>query len=293
MHKTKVLLIVTCFNRKDLTLRFLKSVKKTFNINQFNLDIVLIDDASPDQTGLAVKKEFPEIQVVYGDGTLYWAGGVRLALKYLGETFYSYDQLLLANDDVEFLPEAFSKILDLSNTRNAIVGGTVVTRDGKVESTGGKLGIICKPRPRLLVANGKVQECDMLPGHVLLIPINRLVQLGGFDPNLPYRFLDLDITIRASRSGIPVLLAPEPVAITNDYHDYYEETSAMRGSIKELTSRILLSPKGPYWKESAYYLKKVSPILWWLWLPFYYRAFFKAALMSQMERLMIKKGNNS
>lgn len=283
--KPKVLLIVTCYNRLSFTVKFLESIRKTNNQKIFDLDIYLMDDASPDGTGTSIKKQFPEVNVIYGDGTLYWAGGVRLVLNQLGEAFYNYDKLLLANDDVEFLPNALNELFEISDKYNAIVGGTVLTAEGEVEATGGKLGILCKPKPRLIVANGSIQECNMLPGHVLLIPINRLVELGDFDPELPYRFIDLEFTVRASRAQVPVLLAPNPVATTNDFHDYFKETSSMRGSLKELTERILLSPKGPYWRESAHYLRKVSPLLWWFWMPFFYRAFLKAVVMSQFEKL--------
>lgn len=288
----KILLIVTCYNRKQLTRKFLKSVYSTLEESNFNLDVLLVDDASPDKTGIMVATEFPKVTVIYGDGTLYWGGGVRLALQHLNGKLQEYDRLLLANDDVEFVKGALDELVRVSREYNAFVGGTVLTSDGKVESTGGKFGILCKPKPRLITANGEIQRCDMLPGHVLLIPINRLEELGGFDNDLPYRFLDLEITIRATRQGIPVLLAPNPVAITNDFHNYFEETSSMRGSLKELVGKILLDPKGPYWRESVHYLKKVSPVLWWLWLPFFYRAFLKAVLLSYFEKMTdrVKKG---
>lgn len=248
------------------------------------LDVLLVDDNSPDNTGKEIKKSFPKVEVIYGNGELYWAGGVRLALDHLGEGLGQYSKILLANDDIEFLPGAIAELIKLSTINQALVGSAVVTRDGLIESTGGRLGRLCKPKPRWLQPNGEVQECDLLPGHVLLIPIDKLEQLGGFDPKLPYRFLDLDITIRASRAGVKVLLAPTPLALTNDYHDYFTETSAMRGTVRELARSILMSPKGPYWRESLYYLRKVDPVLWWLWFPFFYRAFFKAVVLSKVDR---------
>ena len=113
--------------------------------------------------------------------------------------------------------------------------------------------------------------------------------LNGFDKILPYRFLDLEFTLRASKNGKKVLLLPEIVAVTDEVHNYYLETSSMRGSIGNLVKGILLDPKGPYWKESVYYLRKVSPVIWWLWLPFFYRAFFVAVFRSYFEKLPFVK----
>jgi GT2 family glycosyltransferase len=134
-----------------------------------------------------------------------------------------------------------------------------------------------------------VQNCDLLPGHVLYVPMKVYKSLGGFDINLPYRFIDLEFSLRAKREGIPVLLAPKVVAFTDEVHNYFKETSSMRGSLSQLIQGILLHPKGPHWRESAYYLKKVSPRLWWLWLPFYYRAFFVALIRSYFEKFFMAR----
>jgi GT2 family glycosyltransferase len=244
-----------------------------------------MDDLSPDGTGEAVLQEYKDANVIYGDGKLYWAGGVRLILKTIGEEIKNFDAILLINDDIVLKPSSLDSLIGYGFSENAIVGGTVLTKNGDLESSGSLLGKICKPKPRLLIANGHLQKCELIPGHIMLIPMDIYEDLNGFDVKLPYRFLDLEFTHRASRSGKTVLLAPDVVAITDEVHDYYQETSSMRGSLSNLVKRILLDPKGPYWKESVYYLRKISPILWWLWLPFFYRAFFVAVFKSYYEKL--------
>jgi len=279
----KILIIVTCFNRKNLTIKFLESLMGCKLDNDVSIHIYLMDDKSPDNTGDFVKQNFPDVNVLYGDGSLYWAGGVKLILANIGEKLSTFDAVLFANDDIEFHENALMTLYRISKSNNAIVGGTVLTRSGLVESSGSRLGWICKPRVRLVIANGNIQNCQLLPGHILFVPTEIFVRLG-LDPKLRFRFIDLEFTLRASRKGIPVLLAPEPLAITNDLHDYFLETSSMRGSFKELVGSILLDPKGPHWRESAYYLRKVSPFLWWVWLPLFYRAFILAVAMSQLEK---------
>lgn len=280
----KILVIVTCFNRRNLTIKFLDSLMNCKLSNNTSLHIYLMDDKSPDDTGDFVKKNFPNVNVLYGDGLLYWAGGVRLILAHIGENLTDFDAILFANDDIEFHEDALMTLYQISKSNQAIVGGTVLTRSGLVESSGSRLGWICKPRVRLVIANGNVQDCQLMPGHILFVPMAAFIRLG-LDPKLRFRFIDLELTLRASREGIPVLLAPLPLAITNDFHNYFEETSSMRGSFKELVRGILLDPKGPHWRDSANYLKKVSPIMWWVWLPLFYRAFFYAVIMSQLDKI--------
>jgi GT2 family glycosyltransferase len=180
-------------------------------------------------------------------------------------------------------------MIDIAEKFDALIGGTVVTYSGEIESSGSSLGLICKPKPKIKIANGKIQDCDLLPGHIMYIPMSIYRKLGGFDRNLPYRFIDLEFSLRAKRSGIRVLLAPEVVAFTEEVHNYYKETSSKRGTLPLLVKEILLDPKGPHWRESTYYLRKVSPILWWLWLPFFYRAFFVAVFRSYLEKLPFVK----
>ena len=288
----KILVIVTCFNRKNLTVKFLDSLMNCKLNNNTSIHIYLMDDKSPDDTGDFIQKNFPNVNVLYGDGHLYWAGGVRLILAHIGENLTAFDAILFANDDIEFHENALMSLYQISKSNQAIVGGTVLTRSGLVESSGSRLGWICKPRVRLVIANGNIQVCHLLPGHILFVPTEIFLRLG-LDPKLRFRFIDLEFTLRASRKGIPVLLAPEPLAITNDFHDYFLETSSMRGSFKELVRGILLDPKGPHWRESAYYLRKVSPVMWWVWLPLFYRAFILAVTMSQLDRIKKIRGKLS
>ena len=245
----------------------------------------LLDDASPDKTGFTVKQQFPQVNVTLGSGDLYWAGGVRLILEHIGEHLHQFDAILLANDDIVLKPGSLNTVLEIAFTNQAVVGGTVITNNGQIESSGSLLGRICKPRLKRLIANGELQKCQLLPGHLMLIPMGVYQELNGFDSYLPYRFLDLEFTLRASRSGHSVLLAPDVIATTDEVHDYYRETSSMRGTLCQLVNAILLHPKGPHWRESTYYLQKVSPWLWWLWLPLFYRAFFVAVFRSYFERI--------
>jgi GT2 family glycosyltransferase len=282
---SKIVVFITSYNRKDTTIRFLESLHKSISISTHSFEIYLVDDASPDLTGKYVEKSFPYINILMGNGKLYWAGGVRLILAKLEESIFKFDAILLLNDDIVLKPEKLEQLIEIGLQEKSLIGGTVTTSSGIVESSGSKLGKICKPKVRRKLANGELQECDVLPGHIMFIPVPIYAALGGFDEELPYRFLDLEFSLRASRAGFPVLLAPEVVALTDEVHDYFKETSRMRGSLRQLMQEVLLHPKGPHIRESIIYLRKVSPLVWWLWLPFFYRAFFVAVFRSYFEKL--------
>lgn len=193
-----------------------------------------MDDSSPDGTGEAVMKKYPAINVVYGNGNLFWVGGVRLILETIGEDLKNYDAILLINDDIVLNSGSLDSLVNYGFSENTIIGGTVRARDGQIESSGSLLGRFCKPKPRILVANGQLQQCDLMPGHIMLIPMGIYDSLNGFDKVLPYRFLDLEFTLRASRNGKKVLLAPEIVATTDEVHNYYLETSSMHWKYRQI-----------------------------------------------------------
>lgn len=285
LENLPICIIVTTFNRRDTTRRFLESLMQQLQKFRTSATVVLVDDASSDGTPEMVFKEFPKVILLHGTGQLYWAGGVRLAVNHLSEKLNDFRGILLINDDIVLADESISSMIKIAESHDALIGGTVITYSGEIESSGSSLGLICKPRPKLRIANGKVQDCDLLPGHIMYIPMSVYRRLGGFDENLPYRFIDLEFSLRAKRAGIRVLLAPEILAFTDEVHDYYKETSSMRGTLASLIRKVLLDPKGPHWRESAYYLRKVSPVLWWLWLPLFYRAFFVAVFRSYFEKL--------
>ena len=80
---SSIAVLMTCYNRVETTLRCLHSlfnqtIKQTGN-QAISLDVWLVDDASPDQTGAKVKAAFPEVHVIEGAGGLFWCKGMRLA----------------------------------------------------------------------------------------------------------------------------------------------------------------------------------------------------------------------
>ena len=107
-----------------------------------------MDDLSPDGTGDAVSKRFPDVNVIYGNGELYWAGGVRLILEIISKDLKEYDAILLINDDVMLNTGSLDSLVNHGFSQNAIIGGTVLARDGQLESSGSLLGRFCKPKPR-------------------------------------------------------------------------------------------------------------------------------------------------
>lgn len=119
---TKIAVLMTCYNRVDTTLECLRRLFAQKLPTGHSLDVWLVDDASPDQTGERVKAVFPQVNVIQGTGLLFWCKGMRLAWDKAAEA-YDYDFYLWLNDDVKLKPMAlFGMIADYLRTKGVIVG---------------------------------------------------------------------------------------------------------------------------------------------------------------------------
>lgn len=66
-------IILPVNNRKETTKTFFDCLKRqTFQ----DFQIILIDDGSVDGTDKMVHSFYPESKIIYGEGTLWWAGSL-------------------------------------------------------------------------------------------------------------------------------------------------------------------------------------------------------------------------
>ena len=77
-QKLSIAIVITTHNELDYLKKCLDSV---FASTYDNYTIYLVDDGSQDGTSEYVKKNFPSIRILKGDGSLWWGGAVNKALK--------------------------------------------------------------------------------------------------------------------------------------------------------------------------------------------------------------------
>jgi GT2 family glycosyltransferase len=280
-----IAVVLSAFNRRSHTLRFLDSLQRATASAGCATTIVLVDDASTDGTGAAVAELHPDVRIIRGDGYLFWAGSVRKAMTELDSELDQLDGILLANDDVVLLEDSIAIMTSIAHTQGAIVGGAVYTHDGQLEATGGRLGRWCKPKQHLLTPDGTTQQCDILPAHALYIPTSIYRRLGAFDPNFSHGHIDLEYSIRALRHGVRMLLAPANVAFTDTVHDYQRDLSNLDLSPSLLLWRWRFNPKSPPISEGVRYLRMLAPFAWPLWVIPYYRGYVLALARSFRRQL--------
>src|SRR5436190_255750 len=97
----RVGIVAPVHNRREITLQCLKSLSR---IDSAGLDVhaVIVDDGSTDGTSDGIREQFPSVELIEGDGNLWFTEGtnvgIRAALK------HDPKYLLLINDDEVFDP---------------------------------------------------------------------------------------------------------------------------------------------------------------------------------------------
>lgn len=248
--RTKVLGLMTCFNRKEKTITSInKLVSKNPNIE---FEFVVADDNSTDGTKAALEK-IRGVVVLNGTGQLFYSGGMRMAMKYALDTAKIYDYCLLFNDDVDFYSQTIEYMLAAGNGREILVGPTCDT-EGRL-SYG---GVIKKSgfRPNFDIIDGtsqRAKSCDTFNANCVLIPWKMFKELGNMDPIYSHSLGDFDYGFKASRKGIPIWVCNFFVGqcCDNPVSESWRDTNlSRRERLKKKES-----PKGLPRKEWWHYLK--------------------------------------
>lgn len=246
---TKVLGLMTCFNRKEKTVRALKNL--TQGNPEIDFSFIVADDASTDGTADALKV-FESVEVLSGNGSLFYSGGMRLAIAE-AKKLTDYDYCLLFNDDVDFADHAIEKLC--AKDSSFIWVGPTSDEEGGL-SYGGVVKISkWRPKTEIVMAdspNGKV--CDTFNANCVLIPWEIFRNLDNIDEIYTHSMGDFDYGFSAARKGYIIKVADKYVGVCPDN----PVQASWRNTQLSLKERIRRkeSPKGLPTKEWFYYLKK-------------------------------------
>ena len=211
----KVSIVILNWNQKDLTMACLASLKK---INYPNYKIIIVDNASEDNSVSAIKKIFPEITIIKNKKNLGVAGGRNVGIRYIQQKGSDY-LLLLDNDtivDRDFLSEMIK--VGENNKGSGILTGKIYFYDqqNKIWCAGGSLNLY-KGNFALIgydeVDRGQynnIKEVDHAPGCCLLIKNKVIEEIGLLDENfIQYFGEDTDWCLRAKKKGYKIIYVPK------------------------------------------------------------------------------------
>jgi GT2 family glycosyltransferase len=256
----KLAVLVTCYNRRDKTLPFLDSLISQPAFSRLHPDIYLMDDGSTDGTAAAVKDKYPQVNVVTGTGSLFWAGGMLAIWKH-AIAQQPYDMFLLLNDDVLLFPDSLERLLNcysgLSDNGTVLIGSTLSAVTHKISYGGHALYRPDHANYYLLKPDEQEPvSCQLANANIFLVDAKTVAKIGLFSDAYTHYLADFDYSITAHRAGLGVWVAP-------GYYGYCEDDHGVNWlpgsySLKERI-KYLYSPKGLAYKEYLIYIKKHFP----------------------------------
>lgn len=246
----KVLGLVTCFNRKEKTVRALKNLIQGNPTIDFSF--IVADDASTDGTVQALES-FNMVTVLSGDGTLFYSGGMRLAIEKAKCLKEQFDYCLLFNDDVEFYDSAIEKLKE--KEKNVIWVGPTCDEQGVLTYGGIVKTSVWRPKTEIIMGkNTSGKECDTFNANCVLIPWNIFIILDNIDAIYTHSMGDFDYGFSAKKKGVKIKVSDEYVGVCpdNPVQVSWRNTKLSR---RERFQRKE-SPKGLPGKEWFHYLNK-------------------------------------
>lgn len=259
--------VVPVFNRLSLTQNLIACLRRqTF---EHPLRILVINDGSTDGTTewLATQSD---IDVLLGDGSLFWGGAVDLALRHLQAEAAAKDWVLLMNNDTTIEDDFVKCLHDAAETHAPAAVGSVIrdeTDHTHLLSIGANLDAW-----RLLTrdildtdhtkASASVIEVDALSGRGVLFSLEALSTAGGMRPRaLPHYLADYDVSVRVRKSGWRLLVLTEVAVYSADDYGSAHLASSLRDKLFSVRSPLYLPAILVFWWEASNWPQRLSLLL--------------------------------
>lgn len=282
----KVAVLMTVYNRKAKTIRCLQSLCRTLTPykNQFSVSVFLTDDGCSDGTADAIREEgFPlDINILPGDGTLFWNGGMIHSWK-AAMAVGGWDGYLWLNDDIEVLPEFWSDLLQAEEEsirkfgkRGIYVGSTKDVETEKFTYGGFVFTNKLTLKDKFIYPNGEsCQECEAAHGNITFVSNVVVEKMGIFCDKYIHGGTDHDYTYLAHKAGFPILVLPHYSAkCENDHPKDGNRINFFQMPLKERLA-YLKSPRGLNLHNALLFSKRCFP---WrypiIWMTGYFKAIF-------------------
>ena len=204
----KIAILFTCHNRKDKTIKCLKSLLQ--QNPSFDFDLYVCDDGSTDGTTDAITQLFPSAHIVQGDGKLFWNRGMISVMEAASKE--KFDFFLMINDDVVFYENMLQLMIcnHIDRTLYTVVG-SVNNHEGVISYGGRNFDKKPLTYTNIIEPNGTIRKCDVANWNCFLIPFEVILKAGILDPVYEHGFGDYDYCYRLSRYNIPIYIAPDVV----------------------------------------------------------------------------------
>jgi len=183
------------------------------------LEILLVDNASPDKSFEGLRASFPEIAFLQTGENLGYAGGNNRGIELALDDNPKY--ILIINNDTVLDIDTVRKLVDVAENQEVQVGGVVpkilyYDEPQRIWYAGGEFsylrglglhwreGDLDQPD-----APEEIRKITFMTGACCLFSAKALRQLEGFDENFFAYVEDADLSLRLAQAGYQMYYNPE------------------------------------------------------------------------------------
>ena len=213
-----IYVVIPVYNRRELTRICLTRLQAQTEPHC----AVIVDDGSTDGTAEMITRDFPDVVVLTGTGSLWWAGGTNVGIRYVLPRLSPDDFVLTLNDDTEVEPSYLAGLLHAYEANKPALIGSIsvdIHNPDRLLYAGMLLNLTkasfkdqattrFNHQMAQLPANHLYLSSDCLPGRGLLIPAGAFRKIGLFDDvHFLHHMADIDFSIRARKAGFRLVVA--------------------------------------------------------------------------------------
>ena len=250
----KVLVIFTCFNRKEKTKKCIETI--TDRNKECDFSFVIADDGSTDGTYemLQTMRSNYSIYVLRGKGNWFYSGGMNAGMNYaLWKLPHDFEYLLMVNDDVEFFEKSIQSMIFQSVLQNnAIIVGAMCNDYGELSY--GAVKYISGYKYRKMICSEWEIPADTFNANCVLIPYSAFEKVGVMDATYRHSLGDFDYGLSLKKAGYLLYQSKGFVGKCNNNSNKGTWTDTSLGRIERIYKKENI--KGAPTKQWFYFLKK-------------------------------------
>jgi GT2 family glycosyltransferase len=240
-----VVVVIPSFNQSRLLAECLASVEAEIRASGLAAQIVVVDNASWDDSAAMVASRFPGVTLLENDVN----AGFSVACNQGGKVYLSRYVVLL-NNDATLEPGALRALVELADARPKLGGATgrLLSPEGRERYPARHLG------DRLFGPPKRPHELTWVPGTATLLRREALDAVGWLDEAFFFYNEDLDLSIRLRKGGWSLWYTP--AAVFRHHEGGSSKLIRSRATLEGYRGALLLAKK--HYGKPAYAATRIG-----------------------------------
>lgn len=217
----KTVVVVLNYNGEKCLSKTLRSLKE---LSYQNKEVVVIDNASTDQSFEQAQEEFPEYTYRRNEKNGGFAYGMNTGIRYALEQKAQY--VWLFNYDALTEKETLTRLVEISkkNEDRILLSPLIEDEKKNIWFAGGSIEFLrMRVRHTRVLPRQVVLPTQFLTGCALFIPTKVVQEVGFLDEDFFLYYEDADYSTRARNKGIPLRVVRESRVVHSEESRYNEQ----------------------------------------------------------------------